>query len=304
MLANRFKFYFVLSLFVFKFFISGMNYDISSKVLNRGEFIRINIFFNQKIDKGTLYFAGKRFHLFEKKLKNSGYHYFSYVAVSRYDKKKSRILKFYARFKGEKIMFLENIELTQGEERPLKPVNIGLSLKKKKLVSNRSSLGYEVKMIQEQVVKHLDTTKHISEGFKLPLKGAISSPFGKLRSYTSSYVRRHSGVDIVNKEGAKIYAPAAGKIVLNENFKIHGRTIMINHGSGFVSIFNHLSSSAVKVGQEVSKGDFVARVGTTGVSTSPHLHWSLAIQSVRIDPMYAIKNKALFDNLKGIDPNE
>jgi murein DD-endopeptidase MepM/ murein hydrolase activator NlpD len=81
-----------------------------------------------------------------------------------------------------------------------------------------------------------------------------------------------------------VYAPAAGVVVLAEPLKVRGNVVFINHGLGVYSGFYHLSKIETTNGQTVKPGDLVGRVGTTGFSTGDHLHWSLWVNGVYVDP--------------------
>jgi murein DD-endopeptidase MepM/ murein hydrolase activator NlpD len=131
-------------------------------------------------------------------------------------------------------------------------------------------------------------TRYWSGAFILPIEKyvKISSPFGTRRSYNggpfSSY---HEGVDFSATGGTPVYAPADGVVVLAEPLTVRGNGIVIDHGWGIFSGFYHLSSIDVSVGQSVKQGDFIGRVGNTGLSTGAHLHWDVRIRSLNVDPL-------------------
>ncbi|HEY4689307.1 MAG TPA: LysM peptidoglycan-binding domain-containing M23 family metallopeptidase [Anaerolineae bacterium] len=124
--------------------------------------------------------------------------------------------------------------------------------------------------------------------FALPIQDftKISSPFGTRRSYNggplSSY---HEGTDFSAKTGTPVYAPAKGVVVLAEPLIVRGNAIVIDHGWGVFTGLYHLSEIDVTVGQQVKQGDFIGRVGGTGLSTGPHLHWDIRIRSLNVDPL-------------------
>ena len=131
-------------------------------------------------------------------------------------------------------------------------------------------------------------TRYWTGPFSLPIEKytKISSPFGTRRSYNggpfSSY---HEGTDFSATSGTPVYAPANGVIVLAEPLTVRGNAIVIDHGWGLFTGLYHLSSIDAVVGQEVKQGDFIGRVGGTGLSTGPHLHWDIRIRSLNVDPM-------------------
>jgi murein DD-endopeptidase MepM/ murein hydrolase activator NlpD len=131
-------------------------------------------------------------------------------------------------------------------------------------------------------------TRYWNGPFALPVVDyrKISSPFGTRRAYNggpfSSY---HEGTDFSATTGTPVYAPANGVIVLAETLTVRGNAIVIDHGWGLFTGLYHLSEIDVTVGQAVNQGDFIGRVGGTGLSTGPHLHWDMRIRSLNVDPM-------------------
>ena len=120
--------------------------------------------------------------------------------------------------------------------------------------------------------------------FQWPAKGRISGVYGSQRYYNGKPGNPHWGIDIAAPKGDPVYAPAGGKIVLAEDDLYYsGGTIILDHGAGVSSTFLHLSSVDVTVGQYVKKGDYIAAIGSTGLSTGPHLDWRMNLHGVRID---------------------
>ena len=91
-------------------------------------------------------------------------------------------------------------------------------------------------------------------------------------------------------DGTPIYAPAAGRVTFAEWFSTYGRTLEITHGLGIKTRYAHMSRIAVRLGQRVSRGDFVGRVGSTGRSTAPHLHYEVHVRGKLANPIHYILN--------------
>jgi murein DD-endopeptidase MepM/ murein hydrolase activator NlpD len=123
--------------------------------------------------------------------------------------------------------------------------------------------------------------------FLLPLAtNRITSFFGTRRSYGGGNVDSfHSGVDFGDVEGAVVFAPAAGRVVLAEPLTVRGQAVIIDHGMGVFSGYWHLSGIAVDVGQVLQAGDLIGYVGSTGLSTGPHLHWEIRVDGIAVDPL-------------------
>ncbi len=103
----------------------------------------------------------------------------------------------------------------------------------------------------------------------VPSSKKVSSSFGKRRG------RHHDGIDIPAVSGTHIIASAAGTIVVSGWLKGYGRVIVVKHDDGYHTVYAHNSKNFVSKGQTVSQGEVIARVGSTGRSTGPHLHFEI-----------------------------
>jgi murein DD-endopeptidase MepM/ murein hydrolase activator NlpD len=131
-------------------------------------------------------------------------------------------------------------------------------------------------------------------GFIAPVKGRITGVYGSQRILNGQPRSPHSGVDIAAAKGTPIVSPANGIIRLAaKDMYLMGNTLMIDHGMGLVSIFIHLDSVSAGEGQRVAQGEIVARVGNTGRTTGPHLHWGISVGSTSIDPARLLKKNLL-----------
>jgi murein DD-endopeptidase MepM/ murein hydrolase activator NlpD len=95
----------------------------------------------------------------------------------------------------------------------------------------------------------------------------------------------HSGVDLEAEEGTPVLACNSGLVVLVDYHFFTGKSVILDHGWGLYSMYFHLSETLVKEGDRVSQGGTVGRVGSTGRSTNPHLHWGIRINGARVDPL-------------------
>ncbi len=125
--------------------------------------------------------------------------------------------------------------------------------------------------------------------FRLPLdvkNPRISTSFGERRSYNGGKpgLCGHEGTDYAVAGGTPVYAPAGGVVVLAAPLKVRGNVVFIDHGRGVFSAFYHLKEIDAQNGQRVQAGDLVGQVGTTGFSTGDHLHWSMWVNGVYVNP--------------------
>lgn len=118
-----------------------------------------------------------------------------------------------------------------------------------------------------------------------PVLGSISSTFGETRlSSAAGGVRPHKGVDISAPLGTPIVAAAEGIVVFAGWQAEMGKSIYLDHGHGFATMYGHLKTIMVKKGEKVKKGQIIGRVGMTGNSTGPHLHYEVHVQGVPVNP--------------------
>jgi peptidase M23-like protein len=118
----------------------------------------------------------------------------------------------------------------------------------------------------------------------LPVQGPYSSPFGLRRFFNKQARKPHAGLDIAAAEGTPIKAAAAGKIINTGDYFFNGLTVFIDHGQGMITMYCHLSTVLVNEEDKVSRNDIIGRVGKTGRATGAHLHWSVILNQVMVDP--------------------
>lgn len=121
--------------------------------------------------------------------------------------------------------------------------------------------------------------------FLLPSDGPITSPFGWRVHPILGTSRLHNGVDFGAEYGSLIKAADNGVVISAEWMGGYGNTVIIDHGNGLSTLYGHTSQMYVTVGQAVQKGQPIAAVGSTGLSTGPHLHFEVRRQGEPIDPM-------------------
>ncbi len=119
----------------------------------------------------------------------------------------------------------------------------------------------------------------------VPAEGPLSDPFGLMRSINGAAPYPHTGTDIANQTGTSVAAAAAGTVALAREMYLYGNVVVVDHGAGVFTAYNHLDQILVSEGQAVSQGKLVGLMGETGFVTGPHLHWEAIVHGVRVDPM-------------------
>ncbi len=123
-----------------------------------------------------------------------------------------------------------------------------------------------------------------------PTQGFLTSGFGWRRSPFSGGGRMHKGLDISNRIGTPVWAPARGTVTAVGMDGSYGICVMIDHGNNVVTRYAHLQRAVVREGQYVQRGDVIAALGNTGRSTGPHLHYEVIVGGIPVNPMRYILN--------------
>jgi len=127
--------------------------------------------------------------------------------------------------------------------------------------------------------------------FDVPARGRFSSAFGLRRFFNKQPRQSHAGLDIAAPEGTPITAPAAGRVIEVGDYFFNGNTVLIDHGQGLISMYNHLSHIDVTKGMRVARGEQIGAIGKTGRVTGAHLHWTLSLNNARVDPILFLDPK-------------
>jgi murein DD-endopeptidase MepM/ murein hydrolase activator NlpD len=126
---------------------------------------------------------------------------------------------------------------------------------------------------------------YFAQNFIWPALGPISGVYGSQRILNGEPRAPHMGLDIAAPRGTPVLAAAAGTVTLAEpDLFFTGGTVILDHGYGLATTYQHMDSLSVRVGQHVAAGAQIGTVGATGRVTGPHLHWALNWYDVRLDP--------------------
>jgi murein DD-endopeptidase MepM/ murein hydrolase activator NlpD len=118
----------------------------------------------------------------------------------------------------------------------------------------------------------------------MPVEGWLSDGFGWRKDPFTGQRQFHRGVDIVAPAGTQIRAAADGIVSRSAHDSEYGRNLDLNHGHGYITRYAHLTEALVRPGDRVRRGDVIARVGSTGRSTGPHLHYEVFRDGRRVNP--------------------
>jgi murein DD-endopeptidase MepM/ murein hydrolase activator NlpD len=133
---------------------------------------------------------------------------------------------------------------------------------------------------EQKLQKYLETVPTLT-----PTGGRISSTFGTRRDPIRGRKSFHEGLDIAADYGQSIKAAAGGTVIFSGRNSGYGNCIIINHGHGISTLYGHASKLLIKEGAAVKKGDVIAKVGSSGRSTGPHLHYEVRINDTQVDPL-------------------
>lgn len=167
------------------------------------------------------------------------------------------------------------IEITVPEEK------VTLSPEDKKRVEN------EYLLLQK--IWRQNTKKKWEGSFVLPTDTPVSEEFGVVRVMNEKKKSVHRGLDLRGETGTPVRAINAGRVILQKELFYGGNTLVIDHGTGLFSYYMHLSAFSVPEGSMVNRGDRIGSIGMTGRATGPHLHISVKLQGVSVNPLALIR---------------
>jgi murein DD-endopeptidase MepM/ murein hydrolase activator NlpD len=117
-----------------------------------------------------------------------------------------------------------------------------------------------------------------------PVNGRKTSSFGYRKDPFTSRLSKHSGLDLAAPTGTPVRTTAFGKVVSSTYDREYGNMVKIDHGGGIETLYAHLSERLVKTGDKVNRGDLIGKVGSTGRSTGPHLHYEVRVNGNPVNP--------------------
>lgn len=173
--------------------------------------------------------------------------------------------------------------------------DLGDAFEKPDFIAQLDELLYELEIREEKiaVLEKLirgDKLRHESFIAGSPVeRGWKSSNYGRRTDPFTGRLAWHKGVDFAGKHGSNILAVAGGVVTWSAYRKGYGNLVEINHGGGYTTRYGHNSENIVAVGEVVSKGDVIAKMGTTGRSTGPHVHFEVLKNGKQVNPSHYIR---------------
>lgn len=145
--------------------------------------------------------------------------------------------------------------------------------------------------------------RHWAGIFDPPSEGGITAGYGERRSFNDGLIsEHHTGIDFAGPNGAPITAPGSGIVVWSGSTDRRGNGMIINHGAGVFTGYYHLSEVLKVEGEVIERGAAIARMGSTGLATGPHLHWEVVVRGVTVNPVPWIRLLEAPDPAQELDP--
>lgn len=175
---------------------------------------------------------------------------------------------------------------------PFKKQNVTISKEKVQEARRNGKSIAEREQRMEELAKHSVSEKLWRGTFCTPVDiDRVSCDFGSIRTTQEKGRYMHKALDLLSAPKSVVWATQAGIIALKDDFEDTGKTVIIDHGRGVLSLFCHLDDYAnIEVGQKIALGNPLGTLGKTGYATGYHLHWEMRINNIAVDPMQWTKS--------------
>ena len=183
----------------------------------------------------------------------------------------------------------ENKQKIEDKKNQIEKKKVEVEKLKDELEKEENALELEIEKISSQSVVSEDSQVISSGSWPVPGYSRISSPYGYRIHPIFNTKKMHTGIDIPAPTGTPAVSIDQGKVIFSGTKGGYGKTIMIQHDDGKVTLYAHNSELIVSVGQRVQKGQVVSKIGSTGNSTGPHLHFEVRINGKHVNPVPYIK---------------
>lgn len=276
-----------LKLLIFLIFFASSQAEtfvhLSPKAIQQGSSFKVSVQTSKKFDRGTIFFNSKSYPLYKISTDN-----YETILGTTFETKPGIWPAQVRFFKNNQVVFDQSptLNLIKGK---FIISTIEVSPEKEKEGATDWQVLAKENTILGKALKLQTAKKYFQGKFLVPVQYlTVSSEYGVQRKYLlqGKEISRwaHRGIDFYNKIGTPIKAAQAGLVVISQPMAVHGNTILIDHGQGIISVYNHLQESYVKTGDWINKGQLIGRIGMSGLVTGPHLHFGLSVNNVRVNP--------------------
>lgn len=194
-----------------------------------------------------------------------------------------------ASLEGTQAELEEQKATLEEEEAAIDAVIEDLEAQAKEYQSDISDLQADLNRLEEQIAEYNPPAIGGTTGSGTLIwpcaSRRITSYFGNRDQPTAGASTNHKGIDVGASKGTSIYAADGGTVTISTYSKSAGNYIKIDHGNGMSTVYMHCNTRNVKVGDTVAKGQVIATVGSTGISTGPHLHFGVIVNGTYVDPL-------------------
>ena len=182
----------------------------------------------------------------------------------------------------------KSLQVSRGEQERLRKA---LQNDRAEIAKQLDALERKSKELEAELRKLQSSGAYVGGQMQWPVPGysRISSPYGNRIHPILRVNRFHSGIDVPAPSGVTVVAAAQGRVVLAGDQGGYGRTVIIDHGGGIMTLYAHNSRLNVSVGQQVNRGQKIAEIGSTGMSTGPHLHFEVRVNGSTVDPLSRVR---------------
>jgi len=196
---------------------------------------------------------------------------------------------------GQSGFYRLNLEV-RNAERPVERLTLPPEMVSPQKPAVLQRIAKERALLAEIYARH--SSPPLWDSFIVPVADPVGSPFGLRRILNGQPKSPHAGVDFRSPAGTAVRAAARGRVVFAGDLYYTGQTVILDHGEGFFTVYAHLQTIDCRSEELLEAGTALGKVGSTGRSTGPHLHWGVKLRGDRIDPL------ALAELLKGGNSGE
>lgn len=252
--------------------------DLTGSVTRQGGFLLVRLFaVPVDLPEVTAYFTGGAYNM-----SIEGDHWYSFIGLPTWFTVGGYPVEVYT---GDVLLASGSLSVTEGgflfESFELPPSSVDLLTDTTRIDAERA--------LVESIHSVFTPERYWSGPWVLPGQGTYSSNFGEQRSINGGPYSAHTGQDIANEEGTPLYASADGFAAMAQELYLYGNSVIVDHGVGVFSSYNHMQALAVAPGQYVEQGQLIGYMGQTGFVSGPHVHWEAIIHGVRVDPRHFLE---------------